>query len=366
MAYSQFQKLLQRAVQREASDVHLKSGSTPWVRIDGEIVQAESEVYTTEMVEEILTVILTPEQHAYFTKRGEVDLSYTEKGVGRFRVNVFRQRGSISCVLRRIKTTIQSFEELHLPLVLERFAMMQRGLILITGTTGSGKTTTLASIVDYINQRRKCHIITIEDPIEFLHTDKKALISQREIGIDTLDFSSALKSIMRQDPDVILIGEMRDLETFQAAISAAETGHLVFTTLHTTNVMQTVDRIIDLFPANQQDQIRSQLSLNLRGIMCMRLLPRANGIGRIPACEVLVVNPAARKLIRENRILQLNTVIVSGKEEGMQTFNDSLNELIRKGLITKETGMEVSDNPEELNMLLQGIHLSSRRGGILK
>ena len=220
--------------------------------------------------------------------------------------------------------------------------------------------------MEYINQRRKCHIITIEDPIEYLHTDKKALISQREIGLDTLDFASALKSVMRQDPDVILVGEMRDLETFQAAISAAETGHLVFTTLHTTNVMQTMDRIIDLFPANQQDQIRSQLSLNLQGIMCMRLLPRADGSGRVPACEVLVMNPAARVLIRENRIAQLNTVIASGKEEGMIGFNDSLNDLIKEGLITREIGMEVSDNPEDLNMLLQGIRLSSRRGGILK
>ena len=188
--------------------------------------------------------------------------------------------------MRRIKTKIGTFEELHLPPVLEKFAQMPRGLILLTGTTGSGKTTTLASIVEYINERRKCHIITIEDPIEYLHTDKKALISQREIGLDTLDFASALKSVMRQDPDVILVGEMRDLETFQAAISAAETGHLVFTTLHTTNVMQTMDRIIDLFPAGQQGQIRSQLSLNLQGIMCMRLLPRADGTGRVPACEI--------------------------------------------------------------------------------
>ncbi|NLV45560.1 MAG: PilT/PilU family type 4a pilus ATPase [Candidatus Hydrogenedentes bacterium] len=362
----QFQKLLQRAVQRDASDVHLKTGSVPWYRIDGEMSAAEGEPYSAEMMDEVLAIMLSPDQLAHFKKRGEVDLSYTEKGVGRFRVNVYRQRGAISCSLRRIKTNIETFEKLRLPHILEKFAEMPRGLILITGTTGSGKTTTLASIVEYINQRRKCHIITIEDPIEYLHTDKKALISQREIGLDTLDFASALKSVMRQDPDVILVGEMRDLETFQAAISAAETGHLVFTTLHTTNVMQTMDRIIDLFPANQQDQIRSQLSLNLQGIMCMRLLPRADGSGRVPACEVLVMNPAARVLIRENRIAQLNTVIASGKEEGMIGFNDSLNDLIKEGLITREIGMEVSDNPEDLNMLLQGIRLSSRRGGILK
>jgi len=330
------------------------------------MVPVEEEMYSAEMIDEIISFMLNPEQNVHFRKRGEVDLSYSEKGVGRFRVNIFRQRGAVSCSIRRIKTNIESFANLHLPPVLEKFAQMPRGLVLLTGTTGSGKTTTLASIVEYINQHRKCHIVTIEDPIEFLHADKKAFISQREIGLDTIDFASALKSVMRQDPDVILIGEMRDLETFQAAISAAETGHLVFTTLHTTNVIQTMDRILDLFPANQQDQIRSQLSLNLQGILCMRLLQRADGVGRVPACEVLVMNPAARVLIRENRIAQLNTVIASGREEGMQGFNDSLNDLIKEGLITRETGMEISDNPEDLNMLLQGIRLSSRRGGILK
>jgi len=263
-----FQKLLLRAVQREASDIHL-----------GEMSLADDEAYSAERMDEFVSFLLNPDQFAHFKKRGEVDLSYSEKGVGRFRVNIFRQRGAISCSLRRIKTNIETFANLHLPPVLERLAAMPRGLVLITGTTGSGKSTTLASIVEFINQRRKCHIITIEDPIEFLHTDKKALISQREIGLDTMDFASALKSVMRQDPDVILVGEMRDLETFQAAISAAETGHLVFTTLHTTNVIQTMDRILDLFPANQQTQIRSQLSQNLQGMLCMRLLPRADGVG---------------------------------------------------------------------------------------
>ncbi len=363
---AQFQKLLQRAVQRDASDIHLKAGSAPWFRVDGEMVLQEGEPYTAEIMEQLLEIMLSPDQAAYFRKRGEVDLSYTEKGVGRFRVNVFRQRGAVSCAMRRIKTAMQSFEQLHLPPILKRFASMQRGLILITGTTGSGKTTTLAAIVDYINRRRNCHIVTIEDPIEYLHNDHKAIVSQREIALDTIDFQSALKSVMRQDPDVILVGEMRDLETFQAAISAAETGHLVFTTLHTTNVMQTIDRIIDLFPSSQHDQIRSQLSLNLRGILCMRLLARADGVGRVPACEALVVNPAARKLIKENRILQLDTIIASGKEEGMLSFNDSLHDLIKSELIKLETGLEVSDNPEDLNMLLQGIRLSARRGGILK
>ena len=361
-----FQKLLQRAVQKDASDIHLKIGNVPWFRVDGEMRPQEGEALTSEMMDAILSIMLSVEQNNHLRKRGEADLSYTEKGVGRFRVNVYRQRGSISLVMRRIKTVMQSFDQLHLPEALRKIAMVQRGMVLITGTTGSGKTTTLASIVDYINRHRRCHIVTIEDPIEYLHNDHRAIVSQREIAMDTMDFNSALKAVMRQDPDVILVGEMRDLETFQAAISAAETGHLVFTTLHTTNVMQTIDRIIDLFPSNQHDQIRSQLSLNLKAIMCMRLLPRADGSGRVPACELLLVNPSARKLIKENRILQLDGVIASGQEDGMLSFNDSLHQLIREGLITQQVGADVSDNPEDLNMLLQGIRLSSRRGGILK
>ncbi|HIJ66218.1 MAG TPA: PilT/PilU family type 4a pilus ATPase, partial [Candidatus Hydrogenedentes bacterium] len=246
---AQFSKLLQLAVQKDASDVHIKAGSPPYFRIDGELNPHEKDVIRPEQVDEIVDILLNDAQKRYFQKRGEIDLAFSEKGVGRFRVNVFRQRGAISLVMRRIKSKILSFEQLHLPDATVRFAEMPRGLILITGTTGSGKSTTLAAIVDYINNRRKCHVVTIEDPIEYVHYDRMAVINQREVTIDTEDFSSALKSIMRQDPDVILIGEMRDLETFQAAISAAETGHLVFSTLHTTNAIQTIDRIIDLFPS---------------------------------------------------------------------------------------------------------------------
>lgn len=361
-----FVKLLQRAVQKDASDIHLKSGSQPYLRIDGEMTQTGMDPIQAEGLSQILDLILSDEQKKYFSRRGEIDLSFTEKGVGRFRVNVFRQRGTVSVVMRRIKTKILSFDQLHLPPVTVRFATMQRGLVIITGTTGSGKSTTLASIVDYINDHRRCHVVTIEDPIEYIHNDRKAVINQREITIDTENFASALKAVMRQDPDVILVGEMRDLETFMAAISAAETGHLVFSTLHTTNVLQTVDRIIDLFPSNQHDQVRSALAINLRAMMCMRLLPRADGVGRVPACEILFNTPAARKLIKDNRIAQLEMAIQQGREEGMQSFNDSLYDLIRTGLITVDTGMEISDNPEDLNMLLQGIRLSSKRGGILK
>jgi twitching motility protein PilT len=361
-----FLKLLQRAVQKDASDVHLKMGSQPFFRVDGEILPTGGEPIQREDMDEILDILLSEEQRRVFMKRGEIDLAFTEKGVGRFRVNIFRQRGTISCVMRRIKTKILSFEQLNLPLQTVRFAQYNRGLVLITGTTGSGKSTTLASLVDYINDNRRCHVVTIEDPIEYVHSDRKAVINQREITIDTQDFASALRAVMRQDPDVIMVGEMRDIETFMAAVSAAETGHLVFSTLHTTNVMQTVDRIIDLFPSNQHDQVRSQLSLNLRAIMCMRLLPRADGVGRVPACEILFNTPAVRKLIKENRISQLEVAIQQGREEGMQSFNDSLYDFIRRGLITLEVGLDISDNPEELQMLLQGIRLSSKRGGILR
>lgn len=361
-----FSKLMQQAVQKDASDIHIKAGSPAYLRVDGELNPIEKEAIRPEQVDAIIDILLNESQKRFFLKHGEIDLAFTEKGVGRFRVNVFRQRGAVSVVMRRIKAKILSFDQLYLPPQMVRFAEMVRGLVLITGTTGSGKSTTLAAIIDYINNRRKCHVVTIEDPIEYIHYDHMAVISQREVNIDTEDFSTALKSVMRQDPDVILIGEMRDLETFQAAMSAAETGHLVFSTLHTTNAMQTIDRIIDLFPSNQQDQVRSQLAQQLRAVMSMRLLPRSDSPGRVPCCEILFSTPAVRKLIRENRIVQLDTAIQQGREEGMQSFNDSLYELLKRKLISLDTALAISDNPEELNMVIQGIRLSQKRGGILK
>jgi twitching motility protein PilT len=361
-----FLKLLQKAVQADASDLHLKTGSVPYFRVDGSILPQEGDVLGRETMEGFARVVTNEEQYKHLMKRGEVDLAFHEKGLGRFRVNTFRQRGTLSFVMRRIKSKIPSFDQLDLPHSVLRFAELQRGMCLVTGTTGSGKSTTLASIVDYINQNRRCHIVTIEDPIEYVHPDKLAVVNQREINIDTMDFASALKAVMRQDPDVILVGEMRDVETFGAAISAAETGHLVFSTLHTTNVMQTVDRIIDLFPSNQHDQVRSALATQLKAIMCMRLLPRAGGVGRVPTCEVMFMNSAIKVLIKENRIAQIPMAIQQGAEAGMQSFNDSLHGLIKRGLIAEAVGMEASDNAEELKMMLQGINLSSRRGGILR
>ena len=244
--------------------------------------------------------------------------------------------------------------------------MLRRGLVLFTGTTGSGKSTSLAACIDYINERRRVHVVTIEDPIEYLHTDKLAIINQREVLIDTDSFATALKTVMRQDPDVILIGEMRDITSFKAAMAAAETGHLVFSTLHTSDAIQTIDRIVDLFPSNQQDQVRSELSQNLQAIVCQRLIMNATANGRVPACEILLSNPAMRKLIRENRVTQLTTVIQSNRKQGMQTFNDSLVDLVQMALITQEEAARVSDNPDELLMNLQGIYLSRDRGGILR
>ncbi len=357
-------QLLQRATEKGASDIHLKTDSTPYFRIDGELVPRKR-VLTHDDIQGLMTELLSEAQRELFDKQHEVDLAHSDPEFGRFRVNIFQQRGTVSMVMRHIKSHIPDFEDLHLPMAAERFAMMVRGLVLITGTTGSGKSTTLAAIIDYINERRKCHIVTIEDPIEYTHLDKKSVVNQREIRIDTDNFSVALKSVMRQDPDVILVGEMRDLETFQAAISASETGHLVFTTLHTANAMQTIDRIVDLFPSDQQDQIRSQLSLNLKGIMCQRLLPRASGSGRVPACEVLINTPAVSKLIKENRLGKLPIAIQSGREDGMLSFNDSLYSLLKGKLITLDTAMEISDNPAELNLMLQGIRLGQMQGGIL-
>jgi twitching motility protein PilT len=358
--------LLERCAEYDASDLHLKAGSPPMLRIDGELVPQGTTPISERETEQFVDEILIPEQKEVFFQTHEVDTAYSVKGLGRFRTNIYMQRGSVSIAMRRIKSSIQSFNELYLPGIVERIAQARHGLVLVTGVTGSGKSTTLAAIIDYINQHRRVHIVTIEDPIEYLHTDNMSLIDQREVSIDTPSFASALKSVLRQDPDVILIGEMRDPETFHAAISATETGHLVFSTLHTSDSKQTIDRIIDLFPPGQHDQVRAQLALNVRAIICQRLLPRADGTGRVPAVEVMIGNPAVRKLIHENRISQIPTAMQSARHEGMQTFNDSLKILFDNQLISKEDALFYSDNPDELQMILQGIYLSQSKGGILR
>jgi len=361
-----FEDILTYAVKNGASDVHLTVGSPPAVRIDGVIRFLRGEALTPKDTTSFVDEILNADQKDRFMKTGDMDVALSISGLGRFRVNVLRQRGSVGIVMRHVRSKILDLASLHLPEALERICEMRRGLVLVTGTTGSGKSTTLASLIDRINDSQRLHIVTLEDPIEYLHSNKKSIVTQREMAIDTRDFSVALRAAMREDPDVILIGEMRDPETFAAAMSAAETGHLVFSTLHTTNAMMSVDRILDLFPSNQHDQIRSQLSLQLRALIAQRLLPTADGKGRVPAVEIMFNNPAIAALIRENNIKQIPLAIAGGREDGMQTFNNSLVGLIKQKLITEEEAMYASDNPEELRMNLQGIFLSQGRGGILK
>jgi len=362
----QLNKILTYAIKNGASDVHLTVGSPPAVRIDGIIRFIGESPLSPDDTRRFLDDILNEERKAKFMATGDADVALSVPGLGRFRVNCMMQRGSTGIVMRHVKGKILGFQELNLPDVMETIARIPRGLVLVTGTTGSGKSTTLAAIVDMINSTRRCHIITLEDPIEYLHENKKSIVTQREISIDTSNFSTALRAAMREDPDVILIGEMRDCETFQAAISAAETGHLVFSTLHTTNAMMTIDRIIDLFPSNQHDQVRSQLALQLRATIAQRLLQSADGKGRVPAVEVMLNSPAIAQLIRENEVKLIPDAITGGTEDGMQTFNMSLEKLVRAKLVTMEEAEWASDNPEQLKQLMQGIRLSRSGGGILK
>lgn len=360
------QKILGYAVKHGASDIHLTVGSAPAIRVDGEIRFIDAEPLHPGDLDVYANEVMNERQREKFAETGDMDLSYGVSGIGRFRVNILRQRGSTGIVMRHVKGKILDFTTLNLPPALEKVADMPRGLVLVTGTTGSGKSTTLASIIDWINQRKRMHIVTIEDPIEFLHHNKKSIITQREMLIDTMSWHTSLRAAMREDPDVILIGEMRDAETFSAAIAAAETGHLVFSTLHTTNAMLTIDRILDMFPANMHQQIRSQLALQIKASISQRLIASVDGTGRVPAIEIMLNNPGIAQLIRENNLKQIPTAIVAGQEDGMQTFNMSLASLVKRRLIKEEDAMWNSDNPDELRMNLQGIYLSQSRGGILK
>lgn len=364
---SLLRRILADALEHGASDVHLKMGRPPATRIDGVLRFTSFDTITRDDMMRFLETILGPDGRDHFLHSGDADHALTVPGIGRYRVNCFRQRGSVAIVLRYVKAKIPTFAELNLPMkAMERIASLPRGLVIVTGTTSSGKSTTLAALLDRINETREGHIVTLEDPIEYLHTDKKCSVCQREVSIDTKDFKTGLRALMREDPNVILIGEMRDVETFQTCIGAAETGHLVLSTLHTTNVMMTIDRILDMFPANQQDQIRSQLALQLQAVVSQRLLPMSGGKGRVPAVEVMFNNPGIALLIRDNEIRQIPTAIAAGIDEGMQNFNRSLVDLVRRGMIDEEVAEFASDNPEELKMNLQGIYTSRGRGGILK
>ena len=348
-----FADVLTRMARDGASDVHLTPGFPPAIRIRGRIIPLEEyPVLSPQDTRDTVYSILNDDQRKKFESHKQLDLAYAVPGVARFRVNCFFQRGSISAAFRLIPHQIPKLTDLQLPLVLEEFTRKPRGFVLVTGPTGSGKSTSLAAMLDIINEEREEHILTIEDPIEFLHWHRNCIVNQREIGSDADDFSLALKSALREDPDVILVGEMRDLETISTALTAAETGHLVFATLHTQSTAQTVDRIIDVFPAHQQQQVRMQLSIALQGIVTQQLLPTADGSGRIVACEVLIPTPAVRNLIREGKTHQIYSSIQTSGSIGMQTMDSHLAQLVRMGKITRAMAEQRASVPEELKRLL--------------
>lgn len=348
------ESLLEEVIKKKASDLHLQVGLPPMLRVDGSLTPVPgSAVLTEELVETLIFAILDDEQKQILLKDKEFDFSFAFGDLGRFRVNAFHERGNLAAALRLIPNEILSTEQLGLPKVVQGFADYPRGLVLVTGPTGSGKSTTLAALVDKINNERATHIVTIEDPIEFTHKSKKSVIVQREVHYDTYSFSAALRSSLRQDPDVVLIGEMRDLETIAAAITIAETGHLVFATLHTNSAAQSIDRMIDVFPPHQQPQIRAQLSNILMAICAQRLVPTIGG-GRIAAAEVLVATPAVRNIVREGKSHQLDAVIQTGAEHGMQSMDKTLVGLIHAGTITYDEARNFAVDIQELDRLMRG------------
>lgn len=358
-------KYFKAAVKAEASDLHLKVGMPPIMRISSKLKKNTGEVMTEQKIEELVFEIMSPKQKQFFLERGALDFAYQVGPTDRFRINAFRQRNFLSMSSRRISSKIPPFEKLHLPLIVEKIAdTTHEGLVLVVGPTGSGKSTTIASMIDHVNRTRATHIITIEDPLEFLHVDQKSIVSQREIGIDVPDYEDALRSMMRQDPDVVLIGEMRDRETFTAAMRAAETGHLVFGTLHANNAAQTIQRILDLFPQEERELARATFALTVRAIISQQLLPGIRpDTPRVPAVEVLIRTPIVRKLISDQREADIPAAIRSGTGEGMQDFTESLRRLVEEEWIDLKIAMEHAPNAEELKMAMKGIRTSS--GSIL-
>lgn len=347
-------ELLAEMVEAKASDLHIKVGSPPVMRIDGELTVLDSEVLTPEHTKDYAASLMSDKQIRRFSETNEIDFAYSAPVIGRFRVNIYRQRGSISIAMRQVVNRIPSFEDLMLPNAVKKLALEPRGMVLVTGTTGSGKTTTLATMIDYINTMMRRHIVTVEDPIEILHADKNSIINQREVGLDTESYGSALKYVLRQDPDVILIGEMRDLETVRTALTAAQTGHLVFSTLHTIDATETINRIIDFFPLYQQKQVRIMLAGSLRGIISQRLLLRADGTGRAPAVELMVMTGRIRDFVLDPaQTHNIGTAIKEGDFYGMQTFDQSLLNLYEQGIVTLQEAVQVATSPHDFKLMVQ-------------
>jgi len=338
--------LLGYALDSGSSDLHLSVGAIPMVRINGTMRKLNLPILTKEDMEQITHEVMNVDQFKRFEERKEIDFSRELEGRGRFRVNFFLQIRGTAGVFRAIPDVVKGFDELDVPPILAKLAMKDRGLILLTGPTGSGKSTTLAAMVDHINENREAHIITIEDPVEYYHESKNSLLNQRELGISTHSFANALRSAMREDPDVILVGEMRDLETIQLALTAAETGHLVLSTLHTSSAAKTIDRIIDIFPVAQKGQVRSMLSESLVAVIAQKLLKTKDGKGRVPACEVMMANSAVRNLIREDKIYQIPSVIQAGGVDGMQNLDQDLQRLVSSGKISRAAAAQIADNPK--------------------
>ncbi len=343
-------QLLEEMIKRGASDLHITAGVPPMLRIDGSLIQTANEVLTGEVCQQIVYSLLTEKQKQQFETTRELDFAFGIQNLSRFRANVFLQRGRVAIAIRKIPFEILTFKQLGLPAIIAELSARPRGLILVTGPTGSGKSTTLAAMIDKINKERQQHIVTIEDPIEFVHTHQKCVVNQREVHADTLSITNALRSVLRQDPDVILVGEMRDLETIGAALTIAETGHLTFATLHTNSTAETINRVVDVFPANQQPQVRAQLAFVLQGVLTQQLIPKRNG-GRCMACEILVCTMAMRALIRDDKVHQIYSMQQAGTKYGMQTMNQSLAKLYMDGLISKDEMVNRSSDVKELERL---------------
>jgi len=356
--------ILAAGVEEGASDWHIRENRPVGLRIDQQLVELDF-VTDTEFLQQATRQIMSPRHLQMYEETGDADFAFEEEDVGRFRANLHRQKGMMALTLRHVKSRVPSLEELNLPEVVLRIAERDRGIIIVTGTTGSGKSTTLACMIEHMNATMNRHVVTIEDPIEYSFEDNQCIIEQREVGLDTASFQSALVHVLRQDPDVIVIGEMRDRETFETAVTAAETGHLVLTTLHTQTAAQSLMRLLDLYPEEEREAVRRSLAVSLCAIICQRLVPRAVGRGVVPAVEVMINTPIVQKLIAENRLEKLNAAIDGGEEDGMISLNRCLLNLVNEGIITEEVALASSNNPQALQMNLKGIFLSTDSGGII-